>query len=369
MPDERALALQEHLQNHAQKYYAQWARAALQVRLMQISPHRSSTLYHFTLTDGESRQRVVVKTPPLAEAPAQISAITEPATKFRIEYEALAAIHEYFNTMQDPRFAAIRPLDFIAEHSAVVMEEVQEPSLRLLFAKSSRLQPWANPGDLYKCFRHAGSWLRAFHAMARRESATERDTQAQDYFLAIEKFTGLLAAALREREFFERLAQAASGSARGILPEQLPLGLTHGDYALRNLLIGPQQRVRAIDTQAKWLMPIYEDLAYFLIGLVTTWPQVLSQGLAFGSAALLRYEQEFLTGYFEREPIPWETIRLFKIKILLLKWSANLHRMQQLDSGLHARVTKLRRKLLHRFYRKCMESLLQAETHGRKLAA
>lgn len=366
MMDDRALALQTHLQNHAHTYYLDWAQTKPNVRLTQVAPHRSSTLYHFHLEAGETLRPIVVKTPPLADAPAQISAITEPAIKFRVEYEALVAIHDYFNALQDARFAAIRPLDFIAPHHAVVMEAVQEPSLRALFVKASRIYPWPEAQSLAQCFRHAGGWLRAFHAMSRGEHATPRDVYARDFFSAIEKYSAFLAEALHEPAFFENLTRTVNGSARGILPEHLPVGLTHGDYALRNLLIGPNCRVRAIDTQAKWLMPIYEDLAYFLVGLSTTWPQVLSQGLAFSERALQCYEKEFLSGYFEREPIPWETIRLFKIKILLLKWSANLHRMQQPGAGLQARVTTLRRKLFQRYFRKSVARLLQAETRGRR---
>ncbi len=369
MMDDRALALQTHLRNHAPHYYLDWAQTEPRVRLAKVAPHRSSTLYHFDLKVDKSLRRVVIKTLPLREAPAQISEITAPALKFRIEYEALVAIHDYFNALQDARFAAIRPLDFIAPQCAIVMEAVQEPSLRWLFAQASRLHPLAGGQNLARCFHHAGSWLRAFHAMPRSEHATPRDVLAQDFFSAIEKFSTFLAGSLCEPDFFEELMRTVNGSARGILPEHLPVGLTHGDYALRNLLIGPNCRIRAIDTQAKWLMPIYEDLAYFLVGLRTTWPQVLSQGLAFSQTALLQYEQEFLSGYFAREPIPWETIRLFKIKILLLKWSANLHRMQQPESGLQARVTKLRRKLLQRFFRKCVVQLMQAEAQGRRLEA
>lgn len=361
MSPDRALALQLHLEKHAHRYFAEWAQTTPRIQLVRVAPHRSSTLYHFRVGEGKRFRRLVIKTPPLTEAPAQISPTTAPTVKFRAEYEALFAIHAYFNALQDPRFAAIHPLDFIVEHSGVVMEAVQEPSLRGLFAQASRLHPWTDSEKLARCFRHAGGWLRAFHAMSRGEYATPRDVLAQDYFAAIEKFSAFLADALDEKEFFEHLTRTVIGAARAILPEQLPLGLTHGDYALRNLLIGPNCRVRAIDTQAKWLMPIYEDLAYFLVGLLTTWPQVLSQGLAFSRKTLRHYEQEFLSGYFGREPIPRETIRLFKIKILLLKWSANLHRMQQPETGLQARVTKIRRKFLQRFFRKCTEELLQAE--------
>ncbi len=364
MLEDRARALQEHLQTRAQQYYPEFESAEVTIQLTNTAAHKFSTLYHYTLRAEGRQRRVVVKTPPLANAPAPLSAATAPAIKFRREYEALAHIHDYFKAAQDPRFAAIRPLDFIAAQLGIVMEEAQEPSLRWLFAKASRLQPWANPGNLYECFRNAGSWLRAFHALPRRELATERDTSAQDYFLALEKFTAFLAEAMREREFFETLAQTANRSARDILPERLPLGVTHGDYALRNLLVGPNHRIMALDTQAKWLMPIYEDLAYFLVGLITTWPQVFSQGLAFGSEALQRFEREFLTGYFESAPIPWEAIRLFKIKILLLKWSTNLHRMQQPDSGLQSRVAKVQRKLLQRFYRKRLEELLNPKPRG-----
>lgn len=364
MSHDRALALKAHLEKHVPSYFAEWAQTVPRVQLTRVAPHRSSTLYHFHVGDGKNQRRLVIKTPPLTEVPAQISPMTAPAVKFRAEYEALFAIHAYFSALQDQRFAAIRPLDFIAEHCGVVMEAVQEPSLRGLFAQASRFHPWTDSENLVRCFRHAGGWLRAFHAMSRGEQATPRDVLAQDYFAAIENFSTFLAEALDEREFFKHLVRTVIGSARAILPEQLPLGLTHGDYALRNLLIGPNCRVRAIDTQAKWLMPIYEDLAYFLVGLITTWPQVLTQGLAFSGTALRHYEQEFLSGYFAREPIPRETIRLFKIKILLLKWSANLHRMQQPETGLQTRVTKLRRKFLQRFFRKCTEELLQAEVQG-----
>lgn len=358
MHDDRARELQEHLENRARQYYPEWAEKPIGVALHHVAKHRSSTLYHFVFNAEAHHRRVVVKTTPVITAPPQISATTEPQTKFRVEYEALVRIHDYFSNLHDPRFAAIRPLDFISEHLGIVMEEVDEPSLRSLFAKASRLQPWMSAGNLYECFRHAGAWLRAFHALPRPEHALERDTQPRDYFATVEKLTSFLAETMGEKDFFAALCREATNAALHALPEHIPLGLTHGDYALRNLLIGPNQRVRAIDTQAKWLMPVYEDLAYFLVGLVTTWPQVLSQGLAFGKEELQRFEEEFLRGYFESETIPSETLRLFKIKILLLKWSANVHRMHRPERGLHSRFTKVRRKLLHRFYHKCMKGLL-----------
>lgn len=364
MLEDRAYALQQYLQNHARRYYPDFEATPLQVVLHHVAKHRSSTLYHYILSAASGRQRVVVKTPPLAAAPPQISATTEPETKFRVEYEALMHIHDYFSNLQDPRFAAIRPLDFIPEHLGIVMEEAEEPSLRSLFAKTSRLQPWMNAGNLFECFRHAGAWLRAFHALPRPEHALERDTRRQDYFALVEKLAAFLAEATREKDFFAALCREASHAAHQALPEHIPLGLTHGDFALRNLLIGPNHRVRAIDTQAKWLMPIYEDLAYFLVGLITTWPQVLSQGLAFGKEDLQRFEEEFLRGYFEGETIPNESLRLFKIKILLLKWSANVHRMHRPEGGLHSRFTRVRRKLLHRFYHKCMRALLDPAREG-----
>ena len=352
MNDDRARALQSHISAHAKEYYSEIGQELVHLQWVQTNVHRASTIYRFNLSTAIFCRQVLVKTPPLV-LHKSLAEQTDPATKFRQEYEALAHIYDYFQRLGDADFAAIRPLDFVPEWHAIVMEDARYPRLRDLFSKTSRLQIWSNAADLQVCFRNAGKWLRLFHALSRPQ-ASPRDTTRADFVALIEKYTAHLRLATGEEAFFRRLVLQTTAKARDLFPEVFPLGLTHGDYALRNLLIGPQNCVLALDTQAKWFMPIYEDLAYFLVGLVTTWPQVLSQGLAFDRQDLERFEQEFLQGYFAGDSVPAETVRLFKIKIMLLKWSTNVHRMQRLRSGL----TAVRRKLMHRFYYRSLVQLM-----------
>lgn len=356
MNDDHISVLQKYICARAREYFPEFGEEPVQAHLAQTSVHRASTIYRLHLTAASLRRQLLVKTPPPADKRGALQ--SEAGIKFRQEYEALVCLYDYFHRRGDPRFGAIRPLDFVPEHHAIVMEEARYPRLRDLFSKTNRLQLWSHAGELQTCFRNAGSWLRAFHALS-RPVAVPRDTTRAEFIALIDKYLAHLRAAMGEEDFFQRLAAQTAAEARALFPETFPLGLTHGDFALRNLLIGPRHCVLALDTQAKWLMPIYEDLAYFLVGLVTTWPQVLSQGLVFDRDDLDNLEREFLQGYFAGETIPVEEIRLFKIKIMLLKWSANVLRMQRGRQGLVA----VRRKLMHRFYQK---SLMQLSAAGRK---
>jgi len=367
---ERSLtALRQHILAHAETYYSDLQDQPARVHLTNITTHTASVIYHFIIKSRTTQHALLVKTPPERNLRNRLTEQTDPETKFHSEFAALTHIYDYFNRLHDSRFAAIRPLDFVSEFLGIVMEEVMKPSLRSLLSRTSRLQPWSKPARLYESFRNAGSWLRAFHALAPPDQAVRRDSFKSDYVSDLEKYSAFLADATGDATFFRDLASRAIAEASEVLPETLPLGLTHGDYALRNLLVDSGGRVLALDTQAKWLMPIYEDPAYFLIGLMTTWPQVMSQGLVFDPARLKKLEQEFLQGYFENEPVPCEAIRLFKIKIMLIRWSAKAFRFTRShleDRSRFYALKRTRQRLLHRYFRNATQALVQASRNGRQ---
>ncbi len=348
--------LRQHLAAAAPRYYPELASDELKIELAGTVPHHASTIYHFRLKTGSHEHGVLVKTPPLAVPHPPSAQLTAPEIKFRSEYEALADIHAHFNRLGDARFAAVRPLDFVAEVLGIVMEEVNYPTLRSKFSKTSRLQPWERSEEFFLPFRHAGSWLRAFHALNRGAHATPREVDREAFLTVLHGLAEILSSAIGNQSFFQRLTMRLQQEALQILPAQMPLGLTHGDYALRNLLVAPGNRVLALDTQARWLMPIYEDVAYFLTGLITTWPQVLSQGLIFEAGHLERCEQEFLQGYFEHEAVPREIIRLFRLKLMLQKWSAKTLSVQRQPGSRYA--STVRQRLLHRFFFKTVTAML-----------
>lgn len=349
-----------HVGKHAQRYYPEFVLARAQVRLVREEQRSASMLYHLDLCSRQLTRPVLVKKPPVDGEPVRVSKQTIPAIKFRSEYEALVAIYNGFEGLKDPRLAAVRPLDFIPDQLAIVMERVQYPNLRQLLVKASRIQPRSSRTKLNLIFRNAGYWLRAFHGLAGREHVEIEHAHRNDFTQLINRLTDSLGKALGDKPFFQALAQKISAEARQTLPDSLPVGIKHGDFALRNLLISPNGCVTGLDTQARLRTSIYEDISYFLVSLTTTWPQVLSQGLVFDSVLLKQYENEFLSGYFEEDPVPHELIRLYKIKMLLDKWHARAFYGGQPISRRRFGPQRLGKFLTHRFFRSNTKRLLDA---------
>jgi hypothetical protein len=368
-----ATTFASHLREHAPRYFRDLSRAPLNVQLVGEWARPASLFYRFSVGNGSQHRSVLVKVPLLrgrtgdqdgdegqnsGERPSLVPK-TDPASKFELEHTALTAIQDYFDAINDPRFGTIRILDVLPDHHAIVMEEVRDPSLRRLFLKACRLRLPVTSIGLDAPFRNAGAWLRAYHALPKQDQVTARHTQRADFVELVIKFTGFLGNALGDEPFFQGIASTTVANALEVLPESLPLGLRHGDYAMRNILAGFNNRVTVLDTLARWRSPIYEDIAYFLIELKTNRLQVLSQGLAFSSERLGRYEREFLVGYFGRQPIPYSAIRLYEVLVLLNKWSSRVQYTDHQVVGKYGgTMGTLRLALMDRFFRKSINLLL-----------
>lgn len=357
-----------HLHKYANRYFPDFRQAEVNVALTGAWRRPRSTLYRFQLSAGGVQRFVLIKIPASPgetgiqvqdegqsrRARPRLASDTDPTIKVRLEYVAFNTIHAYFQNLQDPRFGTIRILDLLSRYSAIVMEEAKDPSLRQLFAQASFSLPRGKSSvELEAAFRNAGAWLHAYHALHTRVQAETRHARRADFIESITQFTDFLTEAVGDARFFQQVALTTTGQALDALPEGLPLGLGHGDFAMRNILVGPQGRVTLLDTLARWRTPIYEDIAYFLIALKTTWPQVLSQGLAFSASRLAHYEREFLSGYFGPEPVDLGVIRLFEIQALLDKWSATTVRLYPSWQG------RLQCKLVNRFFRRSADQLLR----------
>jgi hypothetical protein len=99
----------------------------------------------------------------------------------------------------------------------------------------------------------------------------------------------------------------------------------HGDFAPRNILVGPGGRVSVLDTLGRWRAPAFEDIGNFLLAFKAHRLQVYSQGLFLSASRIKQYENQFLRGYFGDDPIPLASIRLFECLAALEKWSSVVH--------------------------------------------
>jgi len=238
------------------------------------------------------------------------------------------------------------------------MDHVSEPTLHRVLVSQSRLRlrpllpsadprPWAN----------AGSWLRIFHdadpALALTERAASRDGVVGMYAAYAEFLTQTVG----DRSLFAELADVASEQGAANLPPRLPLGIGHGDYTMRNLFVSPTGQVTAFDPMPLWRVPLYEDLARFVIGFRAVTMQAFTRGAAFRREHLDRCETAFMRGYFGNEPVPLEAARVYQVLLLLDKWGAMASKETRQGGG-RRRMRAARVQIFNHHYRSEARRLL-----------
>lgn len=370
MQTDQALIFTDYIHRRVSDYYPGFKAEKTCVRLLDEQKRSAAILYRFQVSSDAETRSMFVKAL-LHETsdvqPSQNGLVkpllypkTDSQDRHRLLYTALVAIYEYFTTLNKDQFGAIRALDYLPEHQAVFMDASKDPSLRHLLLKESR---WHIPpvnGKLNSEFRNAGSWLRLYHHMPKKQDVHVRHERRQDYIEAITMLADFLGKSLGEETFLNEAASVLIDQAGLVLPESLPLGLGHGDYAMRNILVGPNHRVTVIDTFAKWRTPIYEDIGYFINELKMSSSQVFSQGIAFNGDQLSKYEDAFLKGYFGNHPVPYPAIRLYEVLALLDKWASFTAKIDH-RLGLPNAAGKFGMMLTNRYFISRMKRLL-AET-------
>ena len=359
-----------HLQRQAPSFYSDLDQQRVRVEFVEKWIRPASIIYRYRVGDEMNERPVLVKVPlkrtsgllpslngnqPDQGGRPRLVTVASADVKFQLEYKALSLIQAHFDQLGDARFDVVRVLDFLPDHRAIVMEESSYPSLRDRFKKANRFHLSAAPDDLWQAFSNAGAWLRTYHGLSDGAYAETRQRRRADVIDALEAFADYLAYAVEDRPFFQEISQRATSLARALFPDSMPLGLGHGDYALRNILVGPGMRVAVFDTLAKWQAPIYEDIAYFLIGLKLMWSQVLSQGLMYSQSRLNECEAAFLEGYFERTPIPLKEVRLYELLMLMDKWAFWVSYVEQRGKSM---LDDVRLAVMNRVYRRSARQFL-----------
>ncbi len=332
MTTDHASVLTAHIQEHAARYFPGCNAGQMSVQMIAEQKRPSAILYRFKVTDAVETHFIIIKVPARGVLKDQVNQLdfakpllfpkADSEEMHLLHYTALMAIHYYLSGLNRKELGSIRVLDYLPDFQAIIMEESSDRNLRDLVLKESRLRTSSTQMKLLPVFRNVGMWLRVYHTMPKTEQVQVRHDHREEFIEGILKLTGFLTERLGDKSFFESLASTLTHQVHKILPEHLPLGLGHGDYALRNILVSPTERVTVLDTFAKWRTPIYEDIGYFLTGLKMTSEQVASYGLVFSQGQLQEYEDAFLQGYFEQKPIPYPAIRLFEMLALLDKWSS-----------------------------------------------
>ena len=376
MNTEHAAVLTAHIREHAARYFPGGNAAQMSVQMMVEQKRPSAILYRFKVTDGGETHFIIVKVPARGVLKDRVNQLdfakpllfpkADSDEMHFLHYTALMAIHYYLSGLNRNELGSIRVLDYLPDFQAIIMEESNDRNLRDLVLKESRLRAPSSRANLLPVFRNIGLWLRVYHTMPKTEQVQVRHAHREDFVEGMLKLTGFLTERLGDKSFFESLASSLRHQVHEILPEHLPLGLGHGDYALRNILVSPTARVTVLDTFAKWRTPIYEDIGYFLTGLKMTSEQVASYGLVFSQVQLEEYENAFLKGYFEQKPIPYPAIRLYEMLALLDKWSSVVISSYKRSSKV---VGDMKAAFASLYFKSRTKHLLKQITGGERAAA
>jgi hypothetical protein len=245
--------------------------------------------------------------------------------KAPFEYAALSAIHRHFARLADPRFTAVRPLAVLPHERTIVMEDARSTNLARLLARCHRFAGRVNARTLQQALRHAGAWLRTYHALSPLVHTRIRHAERQEFLDSVRRTGCFLIGAVGHDQLLRAAIERIAAVAGAVLPPQLPLGLSHTDFAPRNVLLDTAGSVAVIDTLGRWQAPVYEDVGYFLMALRTGAVQMYSQGWWLPTPLLEQFERAFLAGYFEGASQARQAVRLFEAQSLLYRWVSISH--------------------------------------------
>jgi aminoglycoside phosphotransferase (APT) family kinase protein len=365
----------ERVVQRAQEWFPGHASTA-PVRIDLLSRRPSCSLFVVRVGSEPAAPRILAKVrragtagPAAADRPASArpslgSGPLAPHTQTALEYAGLQSIHALFGT-GDPAFGVVRPLEHLPDRSMILMDYVDAGTLRQHLMQQSRLQPHrrqSSRGDATP-WRRAGQWLKAFQSLP-EPSVTARQSSRREVIDQFDAYHEYLAGQLGGKAVGQVAARGAKLAA-SVLPEQLPLAMCHGDYAPRNMFLQGDGRLTVFDPLPRWMVPRYEDLCRFLVGMRLLGLQVHSHGAALGQRTIEAYERHVISGYEGTDPAPQAQIRCYELLILLDKWSA-LVAASRTGGGMRRRAHVMSLQLAHGYIRGQGERLLdlaQAAAH------
>ncbi len=338
--DTATRAFLAHVEQHAGAYFREFRAVPVTVALVDRRRRRRSYLYVLRLQSADRRAGILIKVSDpvrrfagapddgsfLLQARPYLSTAVDPDQLPVLEHRGLSLVHDHLSSVGDARFGSIRPLDYLPSQRAVIMEYVSEPTLRDVMARGTRLNVMQSADRLAPAFANAGAWLRMYNELPYGETRAVRHGTRDEFIEMIAIFARYLAKASDEEAFFAGITESVKRAAAAALPDEVPLGLSHGDYAARNMFVGDGARITAFDALPRWRAPIYEDLARFIVGMRSVGLQVVTMGLAYEPARLERFEASFVKGYFAADDPPRQSLWLYQVLMLLDKWSALLAR-------------------------------------------
>lgn len=265
--------LVQRLRERVPDYFPE-TRKVGQIRLLRTHHRPYSDIYRLSIDSDSIRAREVI---------VKVSRDAD------VQFRAMMAVWPDFSV--HPTLKIPRPLDYLEEGPALVMEAVSGTTLQ------ARL-PWLGWGGgrlraAEEDCRRAGQWLRFYHDLGRTDEPAPLDVDFK--WNGLEESLEELAEAGFDPRLGQRLTERLRPVAERLHHQPLQISHVHGDFKADNLLID-DVKVTALDLEAQYQNAIDHDVASFLNSLLL---QRLTRPVSW--QAICRLRQAFLEGYFGRE--------------------------------------------------------------------
>jgi aminoglycoside phosphotransferase (APT) family kinase protein len=351
-----------HLRENGRRYFAD-AEGDLRLEIVREIRREASRVWCVDMTCGSSTLHLAVKKrTAAARQPSRVTQLTRyrvalvppHAEQIEREGQALRQIEAFASGDDDPRIGGVHVYDALPQEDLLVMERAKGEELGRLLLRASRRGARGTPETLVTACRNAGVWLRKFHdVMPQNETRPVASDRAEFSRIADRKIAELERWLPDESGWRELRESIEDGLARA--PEAFEAQATsHGDFWMGNVLCQPDRRVVVIDTFGAGRGPIYIDLAYFLIHLQATPPQIYSRGRWCRDDVLQASESAFLAGYDATRPPGGGPLALFQILVLLYKWASSTHNLER-ARGLKLAYERTRLAWRSRYFRQLIE--------------
>ena len=324
-----------HVTSHLGDYYPELSMCKLSLSQGHSRTYRWSNHFEFTLLVSGSATGcgILIKMPQICndsgrrQSDTRLDSMEKSSER---EYEALELLYHRLLDCKVEGITAVRPLDYIPEFAAIVMERL--PGYNLLEMANAAVT-WRQKVPAIQAAYKAGCLLEALHAIDHHNYPQGAVLEKGNYLARISSFVdtlqrlGLSEPYLRHLQDIVCVIQERIDQTR----EEITLTFVHGDFYPENIVISEQGAAYTIDTTLHQVASTLEDVAKLLIGLDTMKRAILFGRGPIKHSVIEQMKRAFLRGYYGNDVFRSRALTLYQILALLRRWCEVYAVIQQLQ--------------------------------------
>lgn len=306
------------LNDHLTKWYGN--QGSLSIMTPVILTYNNCFIMRFPLLgpSGITKNIMVkIRRHPKMQSLNQAILNKELHVKILAEYNDLVSLYNFFGN-RDDSLAAIRPLIYLEQYFAIVMEEFPSQTLREILCEWKTVFGFKNNiNDLLNAAQLTGQLLNSFHSQMHKYCEIEKPYQP--IMDEVQTLTDRLKITSQQQNLANSVHSKFLQKINSIQPKKVIYSNIHGDMTSDNVLYSKENKICMIDVKTK-LAPIYSDIGLIMIHPDVYMVQIFSFGLFFRKQNIQAYRAAILKGYFGNQNFDSDLINLYCAIKMLDKW-------------------------------------------------